>query len=74
MVIALFQIDDKDGKSSFFEPTFLPAEIGIDVTLKIAILMLSNVKLFFNNREFRLSLYTAAKVFLFTKQVELVKK
>lgn len=49
MVIALFQVDNKDEKSCFFEEIFLLAEISIDVAFRMFFLTLSNVQVNFNN-------------------------
>lgn len=49
MVIALFQIDEKDKKSRFFEETFILADISINITFGIFFLTLNNVKIDFNN-------------------------
>lgn len=49
MVIALFQLDNKDKKSHFFKKTFLLANISIDVALKMFFLILSNIEVNFND-------------------------
>lgn len=49
MIIALVQVDDKDGKSHFFEKTLLLADISMDITFRIRFFMLNNVKVTFNN-------------------------
>lgn len=49
MVIALFQVNKKDGKSGFFEKTFLLVEISMKITFGIFSLILSNVKVNFND-------------------------
>lgn len=46
----------------------------MNVAFIMLFLTLSNVKVNPNNRELRLSFYTAAKAFFTTKQVELVRK
>lgn len=53
IVIISFLFDDKKGKSQFFENTFLLANISIDVVFGIFFFTLSNVKINFNNQEFR---------------------
>lgn len=49
MVIALFQLDDKDGKSRYFGEIFLAANISINVAFGILFLILSIVEVNFNN-------------------------
>lgn len=44
MIIASFQVDDKDGKSCFFQETFLLADVSMDVAFEILFFILSNVK------------------------------
>lgn len=53
MVIVLFEINDKDKKTRFFEKTFLLADISIDVAFKVLFLSLTNVEVNFNNRQLR---------------------
>lgn len=48
-IIASFLVDNKDGKSRFFEEIFLLAEVSIDIVFKISYLILSNVQIYFNN-------------------------
>lgn len=43
IVIALFQMDDKEGKSCFFKKTILLADISIDISFKMIYFILSNV-------------------------------
>lgn len=74
MVIAFFLIENKDGKSCFFEETFLLTDINMDVAFTIFFFTLSNVKVNFTDLELRWKLYTIAEVFLTKRQMELVKK
>lgn len=53
IVVASFSIDNKNGKSCFFEKTFLLANINIDVAFRISFLTLSNIKVNFNNCKLR---------------------
>lgn len=53
MVIASFIVDDKDGKSCFFEKTFLLVDISMNIIFGMPFLNLSNVKIDFNDREFK---------------------
>lgn len=52
MVFALFQMNNKDRKSHFFEETFLLADININVAFGMFFFTLSNVKVNCNNRKF----------------------
>lgn len=49
LVITLFEVDDKDGNSRFFEKTFLLINISIDIIFVMFFFTLSNVKVDFNN-------------------------
>lgn len=49
MIIILFQIDDKNGKSHFFKKILALTDIIMDVTSKILFLIFSNVEVNFNN-------------------------
>lgn len=53
VVIAFFQIDDKDGKSRFIKETFWLADISIDIALGMPFLIVSNLEVIFHNRELR---------------------
>lgn len=53
MMIALFQVDDKDKKSRFLEKIFLLTDISLDIVFGIPFLILSNVEVNFNNRKFK---------------------
>lgn len=46
MIIA-FLVDNKDENSDFFEETFLLAIISMNIGLKMLLLNLSNVKVYF---------------------------
>lgn len=48
MVVASFQVNDKDKESRFLEKTFLPTNISIDIAFRIFFLNLGNVKVHFN--------------------------
>lgn len=62
IVIALFQLDDKDRKSFFFKKTFLLVNISMIVAFGMPFLILSNVKINFNNQELKWKSYTTTKV------------
>lgn len=47
IVIVSFLINNNDEKSRFFKKTFCLADISIDVTFKIPVLTLSNIKVNF---------------------------
>lgn len=51
MIIASFQMDDKDKKSCFLEKTFLLAEISINVVFEMSFFILRNIVVKFNNHE-----------------------
>lgn len=53
MIITLFQVDYKDGKSRFFEQTFPLADININVAFGMLFFTLGNVKANFNNQNLR---------------------
>lgn len=53
IVIALFQADDKDKKSRFFEKTFLFADIYMDVAFGMLFIIFSNVEVNLNNQELK---------------------
>lgn len=73
IVIALFKVDNKNGKSDFFEEIFWLADISMDIVFKIFFLTLSNLEVKFNNRPLCWRQYTTAKPFFITGQVELVE-
>ena len=49
IVIALFSIGNKEGRSHFFEEKFLLANISIDIVLGIPFFTMSNVEIDFVN-------------------------
>lgn len=53
IMIALVQLDDKDRKSRFFEKTFLLADISLNIAFGMLFLILSNVKINFENRKLK---------------------
>lgn len=46
-VIDFFLVDNIDGKSRFFEKTFLLVDISINITFEMSFLILNNVKINF---------------------------
>lgn len=53
MVITSFLVENKDGKSCFFEEIFPLANIGRDVDFEMLFLTLSNVEVNFTNWELK---------------------
>lgn len=74
IVITLFQIHNKDGKSCFFQEIFLQAENHMNIAFGMLFFALGNVEVVFNNRKLRWRLYTTTKVFFTTMQIELIEK
>lgn len=72
MIVVLFQIDDKESKSCFFEKTFLLADMSIYITFEIFVPILSNFEFNFNNSELISRLYIAVETLFTTKQVKSV--
>lgn len=64
IVIAYFQVDNKDGKPCFFKVIFMLAEIYMDIAFRILYISLSNVKININNRNLRCRSYTVVKILL----------
>lgn len=61
IVIASFEIINKEKKCYVFEKTFLSAKFSINVILKILLLSLSNVKVNFLKLKFFYSTYISIK-------------
>lgn len=74
IVIIIILINNKKRKSQFFKETFLLANINIDIAFRISFLILSNIKVNFNNQKLWQRLYTTVKAFSITKQVKLIEK
>lgn len=74
MIIALFQVNDKDVKFCFFEKTLLLADISMDIAFEMLFSTLNNIKVKINTWELRYRLYTIAEAVSITRQVELVGK
>lgn len=49
MIIASFQVNNKDKKFSFFEKAFLLTNINMDIAFRQPFLILSNIEVKFNN-------------------------
>ena len=74
MVIASFSVEDKKGRSRFFQEIFLFADISMYVALGVPFLTLSNVEIDFVGRHLQWRTYTAAEALPTTKRVELIGK
>ena len=74
MVLANFQVEDKLGRTRFFQETFLLADISAEVVLGMPFLTLSNVEVQFEEKELTWRPYTTAKALPTTKRVELINK
>lgn len=53
MIIGLFQVNDKDKKSHFFKKTFLLPNTNMDILFQLLFLILSKIKMNFNNEALR---------------------
>ena len=71
-MIADFQVEDKGGKSRFFQETFLVADTKFEVILGMPFLKLSNADMSFSKRILMWKSYTINQALLNTKQVQLV--
>ena len=67
-------MEDKLGKTRFFEETFLLADISVEMVLGMFFLTLSNANLQFPKKELTWRSYTIAKALPTTKRVELFDK
>ena len=72
MVIADFQMEDKDGRSRFFQETFLIADTKFEGIPKILFLKLSNANVFFSEETLTWKSYTTNKALPTTEWVKLV--
>lgn len=67
-------MNDKDKKSRFFQKTFLPAEISMDIAFKMLFITLYNAEVNFINEKLGWRLYIAMKNFFTIRLIELVRK
>ena len=74
MVLANFQVEDKLGRTWFFQETFLLADISAEVVLGMPFLTFSNADVQFVEKELTWRFYTTAKALPTTKRVELINK
>ena len=74
MVLASFQVEDKLGRTRYFQETFLLADISVEVVLGMPFLTLSNADIQFAKKELTWRSYTAAEALPTTKRVEIIEK
>ena len=74
MVLANFQVEDKLGRTRFFQETFLLADISAEVVLGMPFLTFSNADVQFVEKELTWRFYTTAKALPTTKWIELINK
>ena len=74
MVLANFQVEDKLGRTRFFQETFLLADISAEVVLGMPFLTLSNADVQFVEKELTWRSYTTAEALPTTKRIELINK
>ena len=72
MVIADFQVEDKDGRSRFFQETFLVADTKFEVILGMPFLKLSNADVSFGEGTLTWKSYTTNEALPTTERVQLV--
>ena len=74
MVISTFFVSDKENKESFFEESFLFADVKPDIVSGMLCLTMRNVDNDFQDRNLQWMSYTTGDIFPTTKQVELIGK
>ena len=74
IVVVAFSVTDKANRVSFFEKTFLLANVSPEVVLRISFLTLSGADIDFLGRELRWRTYTTEKALPTIRRVELVGK
>ena len=74
MVIAGFQVEDKLGRTWFFQESFSLAETSIEVVLEILFLIFSNANIQFAEKELTWRSYTAVEALTTTKRIEFIDK
>lgn len=72
MVIVAFFVYNKLEKVWFFEKSFLLANTNIKVILRMPFLLPSNANIDFETRDFTWKKYSAIKVLLITRRVQLI--
>ena len=74
IVLASFWVKDKLGQTCFFQKTFLLANVGVKVVLRMLFLTRSNLNIQFDKKKLTWRSYTTAKTFSTTKWAELINK
>ena len=74
MVVAAFSVEDQVNRVTFFEGTFLVANVSPEVVFGMSFLTLSGAHLDFSGRELQWRTYTIKEVLPTTRHVELVGK
>ena len=74
MVQTSFQVEDKLGRSRYFQKTFLLTDISVEVVSEIPFFTLSNVNIQFAKKKLTWRSYITAKTLPTTKQVEIIDK
>ena len=74
MVLASFQVEDKQGRAQYFQKTFVLADIGVEMVLRMSFLTFSNVDIKFAEKELTWRSYTVAEALPTTRRVELINK
>ena len=74
IVIAVFQVVDKLGRSRFFQETFLLANISIKVVLSLLFLTLSNANVQFAEKKLTWKTYITKEALPTTHQVEIIDR
>ena len=74
MVIAGFQIEDKLGKTRFFQELFLLVETSMEIVLGMLFLIFNNANIQFAEKKLTWRSYTVAEALPTTERVELIDK
>ena len=72
MMIADFQVEDRSGRSRFFQETFLVANTKFEVVLGMSFLKISNANVAFGEETLTWKFFTTNKALPTSKQVQLV--
>ena len=74
MVITNLQIEDKVGRSRFFQKTFLIIDTKFDIILRMPFLKLSNENISFDERTLMQKTFITNEALFITKQVQIIDK
>ena len=74
MVLATFQVEDKHGRTRFFQETFLVADTAMEVVLGMPFLALSKVEINFAERELTWKTYSLDETLPTTKRVQMIDR